>query len=72
MKLKLLIPFLIFHIILVSTTLSAQERLKLSTTTSTENTGLLQALLPPFERMFNIKVDVIPVGTGQALKLAEN
>ncbi|OGL46713.1 MAG: tungsten ABC transporter substrate-binding protein [Candidatus Schekmanbacteria bacterium RBG_16_38_11] len=61
-----------FHIILVSTTLSAQERLKLSTTTSTENTGLLQALLPPFERMFNIKVDVIPVGTGQALKLAEN
>ena len=51
---------------------SAEERLKLSTTTSTENTGLLKVLLPPFEKMFNIKVDVIPVGTGQALKLAEN
>ena len=50
----------------------AQERLKLSTTTSTENSGLLYALLPPFEKMFNLKVDVIPVGTGKALKLAEN
>jgi len=50
----------------------AGERLKLSTTTSTENSGLLYALLPPFEKMFNIKVDVIPVGTGKALKLAEN
>jgi len=50
----------------------AEERLKLSTTTSTENSGLLYVLLPPFEKMFNIKVDVIPVGTGKALKLAEN
>ena len=50
----------------------AGERLKLSTTTSTENSGLLYALLPPFEKIFNIKVDVIPVGTGKALKLAEN
>lgn len=50
----------------------AQERLKLSTTTSTENSGLLHVLLPPFEKMFDVKVDVIPVGTGKALKLAEN
>ena len=50
----------------------AAERLKLSTTTSTENSGLLYVLLPPFEKMFNIKVDVLPVGTGKALKLAEN
>jgi len=49
-----------------------RERLKLSTTTSTENSGLLYALLPPFEKMFNLKVDVIPVGTGKALKLGEN
>jgi len=50
----------------------AGGRLKLSTTTSTENSGLLYALLPPFEKIFNVKVDVIPVGTGKALKLAEN
>lgn len=51
----------------------AQElRLKLSTTTSTENSGLLKVLLPPFEKKCNCKVDVIAVGTGKALKIAEN
>lgn len=50
----------------------AQERLRLSTTTSTDNTGLLNALLPPFEKLHNLKVDVIAVGTGKALKLGEN
>ena len=47
-------------------------RIKMSTTTSTENSGLLYELLPPFEKMFNVKVDVIAVGTGKALKLGEN
>ena len=48
------------------------ERLKLSSTTSTDNTGLLAYLLPKFEKRTGIKVDVIAVGTGKALKLAEN
>ncbi len=51
---------------------SAQERLKMSTTTSTENSGLLSVLLPPFEEMFHVKVDVIAVGTGKALALGAN
>ncbi len=46
-------------------------RLRLSTTTSTENSGLLLVLLPPFEAKTGLKVDVIAVGTGQALKLGE-
>jgi tungstate transport system substrate-binding protein len=46
--------------------------LKLATTTSTDNSGLLQELLPPFETRYNIKVDVIAVGTGKALALARN
>ena len=50
----------------------AQDRLKMSTTTSTENSGLLDVLLPPFEEMFDVKVDVIAVGTGKALALAAN
>lgn len=49
----------------------AENRLKLSTTTSTENSGLLNALLPPFEMLCACKVDVIAVGTGKALKLGE-
>ncbi|MHB8765778.1 MAG: ABC transporter substrate-binding protein [Deferrisomatales bacterium] len=47
-------------------------RLRMSTTTSTENSGLLKVLLPPFEKANDVKVDVIAVGTGKALKLGEN
>jgi tungstate transport system substrate-binding protein len=50
----------------------AQEHLRLATTTSTDQSGLLQVVLPPFERQFHLKVDVIAVGSGKALKLAEN
>jgi tungstate transport system substrate-binding protein len=51
---------------------AAQERLRMTTTTSTENSGLLNVLLPPFEKECKCRVDVIAVGTGKALKIAEN
>jgi tungstate transport system substrate-binding protein len=44
----------------------------LATTTSTENSGLLEFILPDFEKEYNVEVDVIAVGTGQALKLGED
>lgn len=50
----------------------AQDVLKLSTTTSTENSGLLKAILPSFEAEAKLKVQVIAVGTGKALELAKN
>ncbi len=50
----------------------AADRVRLSSTTSTDNTGLLAYLLPEFEKQTGMKVDVIAVGTGKALKLAEN
>src|SRR6266498_3165857 len=53
------------------TAAAAGERLKMSTTTSTQDSGLLKVLLPPFEQQHNCKVDVIAVGTGQALKIGE-
>jgi tungstate transport system substrate-binding protein len=46
--------------------------LRLATTTSTADSGLLQAILPEFERSFGARVDVIAVGTGQAIALGEN
>lgn len=55
-----------------ATGLHAETRLKMSTTTSTDNSGLLGVLLPPFEKAHDMKVDVIAVGTGKALKLGEN
>ena len=48
-----------------------QVRVRMATTTSTDNSGLLDFLLPRFEEAAGIHVDVIPVGTGKALKLAE-
>ena len=50
----------------------AEEALRLSTTTSTENSGLLAQLLPAFEARTGIKVKVISVGTGKALELGKN
>jgi tungstate transport system substrate-binding protein len=57
--------------LLASSAALAQDRLRMSTTTSTENSGLLKVLLPPFEKQCNCHVDVISVGTGKALKLGE-
>ncbi len=45
--------------------------MRLATTTSVDNTGLLKALLAPFRRRTGITVHVVSVGTGQALKLGE-
>lgn len=50
----------------------AQQAIRLSTTTSTENSGLLAHLLPAFEARTGVKVRVIAVGTGKALALARN
>jgi tungstate transport system substrate-binding protein len=49
----------------------ASTRIRMATTTSTENSGLLDYLLPHFEKQTGFIVDVIAVGTGKALKLAE-
>ncbi len=58
--------------ILTNSVYASPIHLKLATTTSTENSGLLGVLLPPFEEKYGIKVDVIAVGTGKALALGEN
>jgi len=55
----------------VGSVAAAEERLRMSTTTSTENSGLLKVLLPPFEQQNNCKVDVVAVGTGKSLKIGE-
>jgi tungstate transport system substrate-binding protein len=49
-----------------------EKVLRMSTTTSTDNSGLLPWLLPAFEARTGIKVNVIAVGTGKALELGKN
>ncbi len=48
------------------------ERVRLATTTSTENSGLLDFILPVFNESFGFSVDVVAVGTGAALELGRN
>ncbi len=49
----------------------AQTVLKVASTTSTRDSGLLDILLPEFEKASHCRVDLIAVGTGAALKLGE-
>ncbi len=57
----------------LATKLRAEECvLRLATTTSTYETGLLDTIFPPFEKKHNVKIHIISVGTGKAIKIAEN
>jgi len=55
----------------ISTETLDDTRLILATTTSTDDSGLLDAILPDFEEQTGYEVDVVAVGTGQALALGE-
>lgn len=59
-------------IVFISIPIMSQTTLKLATTTSTYETGLLDHILKPFEEKNNIKVHIISVGTGKAIRLGEN
>lgn len=53
-----------------ASSLAQNRSIILSTTTSTQDSGLLDVLVPRFERESGIEVKVIAVGTGAALKMA--
>lgn len=48
------------------------DPITLATTTSTENSGLLEEILPHFEEMYSTQVKVVAVGTGQAMEMGKN
>lgn len=50
------------------TTQGAEKVLKMSTTTSTENSGLLDVLLPEFTKETGIQIKVLAKGTGAAIR----
>lgn len=67
---KLMIISLLFFVFLLSSC-NNQKVLKIATTTSLDNSGLLDYLIPYFEEEYGIDVDIIAVGTGAALELGE-
>lgn len=71
-KSKLLLVFVVMLLITATTSCKKTEGNKniiLATTTSTRDSGLLDYILSKFEEKYGYKVDVVAVGTGQALKL---
>lgn len=57
----------------VSAPASAEDKsIVVQSTTSTANSGLYDAILPKFTEKTGIKVNVVAVGTGQAIKNAQN
>jgi tungstate transport system substrate-binding protein len=68
---RLLSILLLCFILITGCGRASTQVIRLATTTSTYDSGLLDHLLPQFEQKFTVRVDVIAVGTGQALALGE-
>ena len=58
--------------ILCFSTFAGQKYLMMATTTSTDNTGLLDYLVPHFTKATGIELKWVATGTGKALKLGQN
>ncbi len=63
------VVIIISVLLLLASNSWAGNVLRMSTTTSTENSGLLTVLNPAFAAKYGIKLEVIAVGTGKALKM---
>jgi tungstate transport system substrate-binding protein len=62
---------LILSIVVVSTAEAQDRFITLSSTTSTQDSGLFSYILPLFTAETGIAVHVVAVGTGQALAIGE-
>jgi tungstate transport system substrate-binding protein len=74
LMIRTVIVFLFFSLsAYFSGSINAETRfITLASTTSTQNSGLFDGILPFFEKKSGIKVRVVAVGTGQALQIARN
>jgi tungstate transport system substrate-binding protein len=69
---KLLLAVLALWAISLVTPKAAEKFIIVQSTTSTQNSGLFDHILPIFTKRTGIEVRVVAVGTGQALKNAAN
>jgi tungstate transport system substrate-binding protein len=63
---------IIFMMIFGISAQAGNNELMMATTTSTDNTGLLEYLIPHFEKKTGISLKWTATGTGKALKLGQN
>ena len=66
----LALGFLVFLLLRSARTDGQQRQLVLGTTTSAANTGLLDHLLPAFQREHHCRVKVVALGSGQVIAMA--
>ncbi len=71
MKVRRLAVLLACTIALLSVPAFAETRIRMASTTSTQNSGLFDYLLPIFEKKTGIKIDVVAVGTGAAIEIGK-
>ncbi len=57
--------------LIIGSAAAAELRIKCASTTSTQNSGLFDYLLPIFEKKTGIKVDVVAVGTGASIEIGK-
>jgi tungstate transport system substrate-binding protein len=69
--LKVIVGLAAVALLLTAVSVSAQTRIKCASTTSTQNSGLFDYLLPLFEKKTGLKVDVVAVGTGAAIEIGK-
>ena len=69
--LKTLIAIFLIAVVLAAVPATAETRIRCASTTSTQNSGLFDYLLPIFEKKTGIKVDVVAVGTGAAIEIGK-
>ena len=67
-----LIWILILFSVVITACQTETKSLRIATTTSTSDSGLMDEILPSFEDQFEVKVEIIAVGTGEALRLGES
>lgn len=65
-------PLALALMFLATATFGEPRSITLASTTSTQNSGLYAHILPLFEADTGIHVNVVAVGTGQALRIAQN
>jgi len=58
--------------LVLATSIQAKDALMMATTTSTDNTGLLDYLAPKFEKETGTTLKWVATGTGKALKMGKN
>jgi tungstate transport system substrate-binding protein len=65
------IPIFMLLLMFFATAAFGETRIRMASTTSTQNSGLFDYLLPIFEKKTGIKIDVVAVGTGAAIEIGK-